>query len=89
MIPPIATYETRYDVGLKTSERRVRVMCNAWFGLDLFAGLKRTATERSATEASIRFLRKHGLLYGETVTEVGKQFLRQIKVKDGKRGKTF
>lgn len=88
MIPPIETYNHRYDVGLKTSERRVRVMCNAWYGLDLFSGLMRTMTERRATEASIRFLRKQGLLFADAVTERGKQFLRQIKLKDGKRGKT-
>lgn len=76
--PPFPIYGKPTHPGMRVSARRARIMCNAWYGLSLYSGLERTATEKEATVRTIRYLRNKGMLYADTVTDIGCEFLLQL-----------
>lgn len=81
--PAIAKIEIiqLYFSVISTNERRARILCNAWFGLDLFSGLQSTRTEKRLTTCCIRLLQSRGFLNGLTVAKNGAILLTNLTVK--------
>lgn len=86
MICTTKTNPKVYQGHYSPSDRRLRVLANAFYGLPIYSGLESTGTERRATEATIRFLKQKALLDQQyKITDQGERMLSLVWLKGHRR----
>lgn len=81
----VPVYENKYEGDIKLTDLRLRILCNAWYGLNLLSGSRLTPTAIAQSRTAIRALQKKGALYGEKVTDKGAHMLSLIRCRDRHR----